>query len=183
VVDFEESWEALGDLEETKTSDFLMGTRKLGVTHHSWVEALVREHFGSARVVSRGVLHDAFSLPGLAAEMQGVPAGLLLYHIHQGQCEVVVLIAARQRQGVGRLLLEAIQPLAHSSGCRRIWLITTNANPGAIAFYRAVGWQQVAIHRGGAQEARRLKPEIPELGADGMPIDDEIEFEFRLEGV
>jgi GNAT superfamily N-acetyltransferase len=159
-----------------------MGTRELRVTDRSWVEALVCEHFGAARVISRGVLHDALSLPGLVAEMQGVPVGLLLYHIHQGQCEAVVLIAARQRQGIGRLLLEAIQPRARSSGCRRIWLITTNANTGAIAFYRAVRWQQVAIHRGAVREARRLKPEIPEFGADGTPIEDEIEFEFRLEG-
>ncbi len=32
------------------------------------------------------------------------------------------------------------------------------------------------------REARRLKPEIPEFGEDGTPIEDEIEFELNLEG-
>jgi GNAT superfamily N-acetyltransferase len=160
-----------------------MKVRELHVTDHPWVEALVREHFASPRLVSRGRLHDALALPGLVAERQGVPVGLLLYHLHGGECEVVVLIATRRRQGIGRRLLEAITSRTRSSGCRRLWLITTNANTGALAFYRAVGWQQVAIHRGAVREARRLKPEIPEVAADGTPIEDEIEFEWHLDGV
>jgi hypothetical protein len=51
----------------------------------------------------------------------------------------------------------------------------------AIDFYRAVGWRQVAIHRGAAREARKLKPEIPEFDDRGVPIEDEIEFEYSLD--
>jgi hypothetical protein len=67
-----------------------------------------------------------------------------------------------------------------AAGCRRLWLITTNANHDGLAFYRAVGWSQVAVHRGAVGEARRLKPEIPLHAADGTPIEDEIEFELVL---
>lgn len=108
--------------------------------------------------------------------------GLLLFRIHGGECEVVVLIATRRRRGVGRALLEAVQPIARSAGCSRLWLITTNNNRTAISFYRAVGWTQVAVYQGALRESRRLKPEIPEADSDGVPIRDEIEFELRLEG-
>ena len=160
--------------------DMQCKTRTLAPGDRPWVGELVSEHFGSARIVSRGVLHDALSLSGLVAEADGVPVGLLLYRIVGRQCEVVVLIAARPRQGIGRLLLDAVQPIARSCGCTRMWLITTNNNSGAIAFYRAVGWREVAIHRGALREARRLKPEIPLFDERGTPIEDEIEYEFAL---
>lgn len=50
----------------------------------------------------------------------------------------------------------------------------------AIKMYRALGWDQVAVHRGAVRAARELKPEIPEFDELGQPIEDEIEFEYRL---
>jgi hypothetical protein len=38
----------------------------------------------------------------------------------------------------------------------------------------------VAVHRGAITEARRLKPEIPLLGIDDIPIRDEIELQMKL---
>jgi len=155
--------------------------REITIDDRSWAERLVSQRFGSARVVSRGVLHDTITLPGLIAVRDGIPAGLLQYHVVGAQFEVVVLIAVRPRQGVGRFLLRAAEPIARSHGCRRLWLITTNDNRVATAFYRAVGWRLVTVHRGAMRASRRLKPEIPEFAADGTPIEDEIEFELLLE--
>jgi GNAT superfamily N-acetyltransferase len=98
----------------------------------------------------------------------------------EGLFEVVVLVADPPRQGVGRLLLRAAEQIARSHGCERCWLVTTNDNQAGLSFYRAIGWRQVAVHRGAVREARRLKPEIPEFAADGTPIEDEIEFELLL---
>jgi len=159
-----------------------MRIRTRRANDRSWVESLMSEHSGSSRVVSRGILHDALSLPGLVAERDGVAVGLLLYRIERDECEVVVLIASARREGIGHALLGAIEPIARRAGCRRLWLITTNDNRSGLAFYRAVGWTQVAVHRGAIREARRLKPEIPEFGEDGTPIEDEIEFELNLKG-
>jgi ribosomal protein S18 acetylase RimI-like enzyme len=144
----------------------------------AWAEKLVASYFGSAKVVSRGLLHDTRLLPGLVAVRGKERVGLLLYRIVQGQCEVVVLISALPRQGIGRALLEAVQPIAADAGCTRLWLITTNNNHDAQAFYQAVGWRQSAIHYGAVREARILKPEIPEFDENGEPITDEIEFEY-----
>ena len=159
-----------------------MDTRELTIDDRVWAERLVSERFASSRIVSRGVLHDARTLPGLIAESDGAPLGLLQYHVVGEQFEIVVLIAARPRQGVGRALLREAGPVARSHGCKRLWLITTNDNRTALSFYRAIGWRQAAIHRGAMRESRRLKPEIPEFAGDGTPIEDEIEFELLLEG-
>jgi GNAT superfamily N-acetyltransferase len=161
-----------------------MKVRTLCSADSSWVESIVTRHFGSSRVVSRGVLHDALSLPGLVAELDSKPVGLLQYRLDRDlrECEVVILISEAPRRGIGRRLLEALRAIAGRAGCIRLWLITTNDNRSAIGFYRAMGWKQVAIHRGAVREARRLKPEIPELGEGGIPIEDEIEFELPLEG-
>jgi hypothetical protein len=59
-------------------------------------------------------------------------------------------------------------------------LVTTNDNRLAQQFYDALGWQQIAIHRGAVSAARRLKPEIPKCAKDGTPIEDEIEYELAL---
>jgi hypothetical protein len=38
----------------------------------------------------------------------------------------------------------------------------------------------VAVYENAIQESRNLKPEIPDIGIDGIPIRDEIEFELKL---
>lgn len=159
-----------------------MEARELTPDDRNWAASLVARKNASTRVVSRGVLHDTLTLPGLIAKSEDVPLGLLHYRVTGEELEVVVLIAVRRRQGVGRLLLRAAESLARSHGCRRLWLITTNDNRVAVSFYRAVGWRLVAVHRGAVRESRRLKPEIPECAADGTPIEDEIEFELVLGG-
>ena len=157
-----------------------MEIRELLPSDQSWLVPLISKYFGSTRLVSRLVLHDALSLPGLVAEINSKPAGLLQYRLDQDQCEVVVLISIKKRAGVGRGLLHAVEPIAIEAGCTRIWLITTNNNYEALDFYKAVGWRQVAVHQGAASEARKLKPEIPEVDDRGTPIEDEIEFELSL---
>ena len=132
--------------------------------------------------MSRGVLYDACFLPGLVAEEAAGRTGLLQYRIDGEQCEVVILIALKPRQGVGRALLRAAEELAKAASCCRMWLVTTNNNLSAQAFYRAAGWVQAAVHRDAVTAARKLKPEIPRVDQAGRPIRDEIEFERVLLG-
>jgi ribosomal protein S18 acetylase RimI-like enzyme len=155
--------------------------RDLRESDRTWAGAVVEEHFGSTRVVSRGRLHDTRMLHGLVALQGGVRMGVLHYRIQDAQSEVVTLVAVSRRRGVGRALLQAARSLAGSRGCRRLWLVTTNDNTTALAFYRALGGHRAAIHRGAVREARRLKSEIPAVAQDGTPIEDEIEFEWCLE--
>jgi ribosomal protein S18 acetylase RimI-like enzyme len=158
-----------------------MLVRALLETEQSWAAALVAEHFGSETMVSRGALHDTRSLPGLIAIEAGERCGLLHYRLGGSELEIVVVIACRPRRGVGRRLLEAAREVAQAQACRRLWLVTINDNRPALAFYQAAGWRRCAIRRGAINEARRLKPQIPCTGHAGIPIADEIEFEFLID--
>ena len=40
----------------------------------------------------------------------------------------------------------------------------------------------VRLHYDAVRESRKLKPQIPELGQEGIPIRHELELERRLEG-
>jgi ribosomal protein S18 acetylase RimI-like enzyme len=169
-----------GDDMDTANQAARLTVRPLAGGDSEWASSLVAAHFGSVKVVSRGVLHDTHRLPGLVAEQAGVPVGILHYRVDGRSCEIVTLVAAVLRRGIGGALLRAIVEVAHRKGCNRTWLVTTNDNTPAQAFYRAIGWRKVTVHRGATAEARRLKPEIPKTGWAGIPIEDEVEFEFRL---
>jgi GNAT superfamily N-acetyltransferase len=157
-----------------------MEIRRIVEADQSWVRQVLTEHFASPRIVSRGVLHHADSLPGFLVREASKPTGLLLYHMGASECEVVALLSLQEGHGVATALLREVEQVARGAGCRRLWLITTNDNLTAIEFYRRRGWRQVALHQGAVVEARRLKPEIPEFGANGLPKIDEIEFELPL---
>lgn len=145
-----------------------------------WIAELLRAAWASPRIVTRGRLHDGMQLPALIAEIAGRRAGLLLYRLADGECEIVALNSAIERQGAASGLLEAIQRLSRQAGCRRVWLITSNDNLSALGFYQRRGYALVAVHRGGIDQARRLKPEIPPIGLGGIPLRDEIELEYAL---
>jgi ribosomal protein S18 acetylase RimI-like enzyme len=138
---------------------------------------VLNESWGSTRVVSRGILHRADILPGLIAEIAGERVGLLTYNIHEGMLEIVTLNVQKQKQGIGKALVERVGAIATSQDCSRVWVITTNDNKPAMEFYKAIGFTLVKVHKDSIMKSRKLKPEIPQLGIDGIPITDEVEFE------
>jgi predicted acetyltransferase/N-acetylglutamate synthase-like GNAT family acetyltransferase len=152
-----------------------MQVRDARPEEQGWIAQVLVTSWGSSEVVSRGRLHDAASLPALVAEHDGELVGLLTYEVSGDQLEVVTLDALRPSIGAGTALLEAVEARAEASGCARVWLITTNDNLAALRFYQRRGFRLVALHVGAADRARSLKPGLPELGADGIALHDEIE--------
>jgi GNAT superfamily N-acetyltransferase len=116
------------------------------------------------------------------AWLGGARSGLLHYHLDQGACEVVSLVAVTRRQGIGTQLLHAAADLAREAGCSRLWLVTTNDNLAAKALYRSQGWTLAGVHAGAVTRSRQLKPEIPLRNVEGVAIEDEFEFEHDLLG-
>lgn len=157
-----------------------LSTRPLHAGDRPWVARLLEDHWGSVRSVSRGRVHRADRLPGFVAEVDRQRVGLVTHDIVGEQCEVVTLNSLREQMGIGTALLDAVREVASDARCRRLWLITTNDNLGALGFYQKRGWRLVAIHRDALDESRRLKPEIGHVGIDGIPLRDEIELELPL---
>jgi GNAT superfamily N-acetyltransferase len=145
-----------------------------------WSAELLVGHFGSTSVVRLGEAREAAELPGFVCEQRGRPVGLLTYSIDDTALEVVTIGALQKYLGIGTALLDAAVELAGRAGCERLWLITTNDNLDALRFYQRRGFRIVAVHRGGADRARLVKPSMSLLGAYDIPMRDELELELAL---
>jgi ribosomal protein S18 acetylase RimI-like enzyme len=152
----------------------------LSAADQRWIEEFYLQRWGSNRVVSRGVLYTITELPGFAARVGKKPAGLITYHISCESLEIVTLDSLEPNQGVGSALIGEILKFAKTKNLRRIWLITTNDNTPAMRFYKKIGFNLVKVHKDAVQSSRELKPEIPLVGLDGIPIRHEIELEYLL---
>ncbi|MCC2685073.1 MAG: acetyltransferase, family, partial [Paenibacillaceae bacterium] len=126
--------------------------------------------FRNGIVVSRGKIHQIDQLPGFVAVSGGSVVGLLTYHIDGSDCEIVSLDSKAENQGIGSTLIQLARDATWRNGCTRLWLITSNDNIRAIRFYQKRGFDMKCIHRNAIEEARKIKPSIPRVGVDGIPV-------------
>lgn len=148
--------------------------------HQAWITEKLTEYWGSTRIISRQQLHEAARLPGFIACEGEQPLGFITYCITDRDCEVITLNSFQEKHGIGTMLLKAVISLARRQNCHRIWLITTNDNLNALGFYQKRGFRLVAVYPDALQVSRQLKPEIPEMGLNNIPLCDEIELELLL---
>jgi len=137
--------------------------------------------WGGPSVVGHGVTYDLRRLPTLVAIADGRIAGVLTYAVERDSFEIVSIDAAQPRHGVGTALLAAATATARELGLRRVWLVTTNDNLDALRFYQRRGLRLVGLAPGAVDRSRRVKPSIPEVGAYGIPLRDELTLETTLE--
>jgi GNAT superfamily N-acetyltransferase len=141
------------------------------------------QSWGSTRMDTRGRLVDVLALPGFVAEDDGQWLGYLCHEIRGTDIEVIALEALLAGQGVGSALLAECVTVARDANARRLWLLTSNDNVGALRYYQRRGFVLVAVHRDAITHARNtLKPELPLLGRDDIPLRDEIELELPPTG-
>ena len=148
--------------------------------HFEWAAGLLRRSWGSTRIVTRGRVHDALDLDGFIALAGGRYVGLAIYRLADRDCELITMNSLSSGIGIGTALLQPVKETAQRAACGRLWLITTNDNLPALRFYQRRGFCLVAMHRNALAASRKLKPEIPLIGADGIPLRDELELEMLL---
>ena len=155
--------------------------RPLTAEDSAWVRQAIIEHWGDALVIAHGKVYHPQTLPGFVAMLKGNWVGLLTYSLEDEHCEIVTINSIKPGIGIGTLLLKAVTQAAREAGCKRLWLITTNDNLDALRFYQKRGFTLVTVHRHAVDAARHLKPHIPLIGNDQIPLHDEIELEMILE--
>ena len=160
-----------------QTDPFLL---PVAPTDRAWIVEELNRNWGTTQISSLGIWHDADRLPGFVAWKGSERVGLATHTppIPRQECEVITLSSRVEGIGLGAMLLGACVDAAKRAGCRRILLTTTNDNLRAIGFYQKRGWSMVAVHRGAMDRARAVKPSIPLVGMNGIPLRDEIEFEL-----
>jgi ribosomal protein S18 acetylase RimI-like enzyme len=155
--------------------------RALTAQDAGWKDDALRQVWGSTTVARLGQLIDAAPLDGfVAVDDAGDPVGLLTYARTGDQVEVVTIQSDRPGGGVGRALMDAVRVRAEELGARRLWLITTNDNVRALAFYQRWGMDLAVLHRDGVARSRAVKPAIPLRGTGGVALRHELELELLL---
>ena len=155
--------------------------RELTPADRPVVAALLVREWGSVNVaaLSIGGVIDASVLPGWLAESDGEVVGLLTYLVRDDVAELVT-INAFTGGGVGAALVTALVEECRALGVGGIHVTTTNDNTRALRFYQRAGFRLTGLRLDTIAEMRKLKPEIPSHGLDGIPIRDEIELTMEL---
>ena len=107
-------------------------------------------------------------------------SGATTFMIRGEECEIISLDSLHEGNGIGTTLINEVLQEAKEMKCRRVFLITTNDNLHALGFYQRRGFELVAIHRGVLNESRKIKPSIPLIGENNIPLRDEIELEILV---
>jgi ribosomal protein S18 acetylase RimI-like enzyme len=144
------------------------------------VSRFIEQHWGSTKVMSCGKAYYPHELDGFIDRRDGEIAGLLTMRIDGSEMEVLTLNSTLEGQRIGSTLMIRVIEEGRRREIDRIWLTTTNDNLRSIGFYQRLGFRMVAVHVGAVDQARKIKPQIPELGRNGIPIHDEVVLELRL---
>jgi GNAT superfamily N-acetyltransferase len=139
-----------------------------------------KENWGDEFVVAHGVVYHPENLDGFIALDDHEWVGEITYTFSEGDCEIVSLDSVREGKGLGTKLIHAVLEEARRQNCRRVFLITTNDNLKALGFYQKRGFELVAVYRGAVDRSRKIKPGIPLIGINNIPLRDEIELEIIL---
>jgi DNA-3-methyladenine glycosylase I len=158
----------------------------LGPADKGWVLEWIAEQWYTPQVVAHDIVYQPHQLPGFAARLASTPGsvaepvGLVTYKIEGKNCEIVTLDSRQPNRGIGSALIDAVVKQARQAGCRRVWLVTTNDNLHAVGFYQKRGFRLCRVDPGAVDRARRIKPEIPKVGDQNIPLHDELELEFVI---
>lgn len=143
-------------------------------------QKIIADEWGSVKIVTRGRVHDVRSLRGYVACKEEEIQGVITYYIENSECEIVTLKSLVENSGTGSRLLKRVIATAEKVNCKRVWLVTTNDNTGALRFYQKRGFDLAALYRHAVDKSRKIEPEIPERGCGGIPIKHEFELELSL---
>lgn len=154
--------------------------RAIESSDRDWIEKLLVERWGSAKIFVHGEAFFPADLHGFIAVQNAKPCGLITFNIQDETCEIITLDALISDLGIGTQLIESTKQKARSKGCQRLRLVTTNDNLNALAFYQKRGFRLTVLRVGAVDISRKIKPEIPLMGENGIPIRDELELELDL---
>jgi len=156
-----------------------MNITSITTEYREAVNKILKDEWHCPPSVSRGKVIDTTSLPGFISLSGNTINGLITYNIENAECEIVTLNSFAENKGIATALINAVTVIAKENKCSRIWLITTNDNTDAIRFYQKKGFDLVALHINAIEIARKIKPSIPMIGMNNIPIKHELEFEMR----
>jgi len=144
------------------------------------IEALWRERWGIPVVTPEREYRPEDVEGRVERDGEGSVRGLVTWAIEGTRAEIVSLEAMEPGRGSGSRLMDAAEAELWRRGVTAVHVATTNDNPRALAFYVRRGYRLVRLHLDGMERVRRLKPDVPAVGNDGIPLRDMWELEKGL---
>lgn len=138
-------------------------------------QSLLKERWGRF-IVAKGLVYTYDQLEGFVYLDDGIK-GIITFIVDE-HIEIISVDAFEKSQGIGSELIKHMKAYTREKDYERMTLVTTNDNLSAMKFYQKNGFKMKALYKGSMVHARALKPEIPKLGQDNIPIEHEIEFEW-----
>ena len=154
--------------------------QKIEAQDQPFISEIMRQYWGADLIVVHGDIYRSSNMGGLKAVKEDEIVGFLHYEINAGECEILTLISLDQGQGVATKLITAVEQVAIGQNCQQMSVITTNDNLHALGFYQRQGYRLAALYPRQVEVSRTIKPSIPALGENKIPIRDEIRLEKDL---
>src|SRR5262245_7136348 len=150
------------------------------ITDRAFLEDLLRLRWSGGALMLRGKIVHPKDVEALAAYHDGRLVGVATWRLEGPVMYLVTLNNISDQRGVGLVLLDAMKTFGREKGSALLRVIVTNDNLNAPGFYQRRGFRIIAVHTGAIDVIRGMMPHIPEMGANRIPIRDEIELEIAL---
>lgn len=157
-----------------------MEYKRIDSRDRSLINTFIKQHWYSTTMIIRGKEIDMTKVDGFYFSEEENIIGLITYLVYNDILEITSLNSLRENQGIGSKLIEAVIHEAKEKNIKKIVLITTNDNINAIKFYQKRGFDMAHLYRNALDISRKLKPEIPLIGENSIPLRHEIEFELLV---
>lgn len=144
------------------------------------VNQFLIDNWFSTDISIRGEIIDGTKLDGFLLQEDNTIIGLVTFTFFGDICEIVSLDSKKENIGIGTALLKEIEKIAIDNNCKKMRLITTNDNMRALQFYQKRGYGLTKLYPNAMEEVRKIKPDVPLIGENGIPLRDEIELEKQL---
>lgn len=156
-----------------------ISVRQIEEKDKDWIKKFIVSAWGSEIIIASKPF-NALTLPGFIAELNGKTVGIVTFNIVKGKLEIVSLNSTLEGKGIGSTLIAKMKELAKERKLKSVWLLTSNDNIDSLKFYQKRGFRITKVYPNAIDEARKIKPKIPEIGNYGIPLKDALELEYRI---
>jgi GNAT superfamily N-acetyltransferase len=150
------------------------------ITDRVFLEELLRLRWSGGALMLRGRIVHPKDVEALAAYHDGRLAGVATWLLEGPVMYLATLNNISDQRGVGIALLDAMTVLGREKGSALLRVIVTNDNLNALGFYQRRGFRIIGVYPGAIDTIRTMLPSVPIVGANRIPIRDEIELEMVL---
>jgi GNAT superfamily N-acetyltransferase len=150
------------------------------IVDRTFLEELLRLRWSGGALLLRGRMIAPSDVEALAAYDGDRLAGVATWRLEGKVLYIVTLNNITDQRGVGVALLDATMKLGREKGAALVRVIVTNDNLNALGFYQRRGFKIVGVFPGAVDTIRSLNPNLPVMGANRIPMRDEIELERDL---